>query len=69
VIRKLVVVVLALALSGCASWDRLSEREQQTWIIAGSILVSGAAIAYHSSNDTHVNNCISTRSLETGCPQ
>lgn len=65
-IKKMVMVVLALALSGCASWERLSEREQQTWIIAGSILVSGAAIAYH--NDTTVNNCISTRSLETGCP-
>jgi uncharacterized protein YcfL len=65
--KKTVLVVLLLALSGCAHWDNLSEREQQTVVIAGSILATGFVIAH--SNDTRVNNynCISTRSLRTGC--
>ena len=69
-IKKFLLVLAVVGLSGCgcmktASWDSLSEREQQTIVIAGSILVAGFVVAH--SNDTNVNNCISTRSLETGC--
>ena len=65
---KIFTLILALfTLSGCATWDKLSEREQQTVVIAGSILVAGAAISMN--NDTTVKNCISTRSLKTGCPK
>ena len=59
------IVLLALSLSGCGAWNKLSEREQQTVVIAGSILAAGFVVAH--SNETNVNNCISTRSLETGC--
>jgi len=63
---KIFTLILALfTLSGCAVWNDMSEREQQTVVIAGSILAAGAIIAH--SNDTTVKNCISTRSLETGC--
>jgi len=62
---RILLILALLSLSGCATWDKLSEREQQTVVIAGSILVAGAAISMN--NDTTVRNCISTRSLETGC--
>jgi len=65
--KQIVLVVLLMALSGCAQWNKLSEREQQTVVIAGSILAAGFVVAH--SNETNVNNCISTRSLKTGCPK
>ena len=65
--KNAILVVLLLSLSGCGTWNKLSEREQQTVIIAGSILAAGFVVAH--SNETNVNNCISTRSLETGCPR
>ena len=65
--KHIILILTLLALSGCAQWNKLSEREQQTVIIAGSILAAGFVVAH--SNETNVNNCISTRSLETGCPR
>ena len=65
--KHIILILTLLALSGCGTWNKLSEREQQTVIIAGSILAAGFVVAH--SNETNVNNCISTRSLETGCPR
>lgn len=59
---KYIFILLALSLCGCAN---MSEREKQTAVIAGSILVGAVIIA--DKSDHVVNNCISTRSLETGC--
>ena len=68
--KKLAIVLLALMLGGCGTtnylhWSELTDREKQTVIISGTILVAAAIIA--NSQETTVNNCISTRSLETGC--
>jgi hypothetical protein len=58
--------LLALALSGCAQWNQLSDGEKAGIIIGTSVLV-GASIIKNSEGD--VNNCISTRSIRTGCPE
>ncbi len=68
--KKIAITLLLLLLSGCGTtnylhWNELTDREKQTVILSGTILVAAAIVA--NSNDTTVHNCISTRSLETGC--
>jgi N-acetylmuramoyl-L-alanine amidase len=63
---KMLFALLALALSGCAQWNQLSDGEKAGIIIGTSVLV-GASIIKNSEGD--VNNCISTRSIRTGCPE
>lgn len=68
------LIILAFSLSGCASWDRLSEREQQTLVIASSILVTGFVIAHSNDPDTNVTNqyvtnqCINSHPHKNSCP-
>ena len=62
---KLIFALLALSLSGCAQWDTLSEGET-AGVIVGATVVAGALII-RNGQDNQVYNCISTRSLETGC--
>jgi len=71
--KKIIVLMFALAsLSGCASWDRLSDPEKAAIIVAGTLLVVGAVVA-NNSGDTIVvqgNGCHHHpgRSPEWDCP-
>lgn len=64
--KKLVVLLMALSLTGCAQWKELSDQEKTAYIVAGAILV-GANIVKNSNDTVINNNCISTRSIKTGC--
>lgn len=66
---RILILAAMLSLSGCATWNELSEGEKDAvkiGVVAGAILI-GANIIKNSQGDTVVNNCISTRSLQTGC--
>ena len=62
---KSIVLVLALCLSGCAHWDEL-EPSEKVVVGVGAAVVVGALVIRNGQGDT-VNNCISTRSIQTGC--
>ena len=64
--KKLVVLLMALSLTGCAQWKELSDQEKTAYIVAGAILF-GANIVKNSNDTVINNNCISTRSIKTGC--
>ena len=65
--RLLIALTAVLTLSGCAHWDNLSKQEKAAYIVSGSILV-GALIIRNGQGDTYtINNCVSTKSLKTGC--
>jgi len=64
--KKLILIVAAFLISGCAQWKELSDQEKTAYIVAGAILV-GANIVKNSNDTVINNNCISTRSLKTGC--
>lgn len=63
--RKIFLVLAVLMLSGCAQWQELSDGEK-TGIMVGAAVLIGANLISNTQDNT-VNNCISTRSLETGC--
>lgn len=65
--RKVLLVLSILTLSGCAQWNQLSDQEKAAVIVGGAVLVGANLIS--NTQSTHVHNCISTRSLETGCPR
>jgi len=62
-----IALLAAFLLSGCAQWNKLSNEEKGA-VIIGTTVVVGAMII-KNSQPTHIHNCISTRSLETGCPR
>jgi hypothetical protein len=62
---KVFLLIFVCFLSGCAQWNGLSDGEKTGIIVGGAILV-GANIIKNSEDP--VNNCISTRSIKTGCP-
>lgn len=64
--KKLIVLLAALALSGCAHWNELSEGEKAGIIIGTTILV-GASIIKNSNEDLINKTCVSTQSIRTGC--
>lgn len=67
--KKLLVIIAALALSGCAQWNELSDQEKAAWIVSGAILV-GVNVLKNTDGDTTVienKTCVSTRSIQTGC--
>ena len=63
--KILIAVLLSLTLSGCAHWDQLEPAEKVAVGVGGALIVSALIIR----NGQQVNNfnCISTRSLDTGC--
>ena len=64
---KTIIIIAALALSGCAQWNQLSEGEKTAVIVSGAILV-GANLIKNSNGDTIINKtCVSTQSIKTGC--
>jgi hypothetical protein len=65
---RVILLILTLALGGCA-WSEMDSGEKAGVIIGGAILL-GAAIIKNSQDPDYFENdiCISTRSLETGCP-
>jgi len=64
---KGIILLLALALSGCATWNELDTGEKVALGVGVAVLV-GANIIKNSQGDYIENDiCISTRSLETGC--
>lgn len=64
--RVLILVGILFGLSGCAQWNQLSDPEKAAVIVSGAIVV-GVAVMRNSSDDTTTQNCISTRSIRTGC--
>lgn len=67
-IRKLILLIAVLCLGGCASWEKLSDKERQAWIISGAVVISAAVIANAMDSDTViVRQCFPQRSLETDC--
>ena len=70
-IRKILLIGAVLVLGGCShfeAWENLTEGQQNTIVIATTIAAGAILIAEQDHSHT-VNNCISTRSLETGCPR
>lgn len=64
--KKIIVLIAALALSGCAQWNQLSEGEKVGIVVGTSILIGASIIK--NSQDPDINKvCVSTRSIETGC--
>jgi hypothetical protein len=66
--KVFVAIIAALSLSGCAQWNKLSEGEKVALAVSGAILV-GANIIKNSEGDVINNNCVSTKSLKTGCSE
>ena len=61
-------MMLALvSLGGCAQWNELEPAEKVGVAVAGSVVV-GALIIRNGQGQSQ-SQCISTRSLETGCPR
>lgn len=63
--RIIFLLVGVMFLSGCSHWESMSDSEKQMVVIGTGLAVVAVSIA-EQSHDVH--NCISTRSLETGCP-
>jgi hypothetical protein len=63
---KLITLLAVLALSGCAHWDELEPAEKVA-VGVGATVVVGALIIRNGQGQSQ-SQCISTRSLETGCP-
>jgi hypothetical protein len=59
-VKKLFIIFLTLALASCAHWDQLEPAEK----VAVAVVVAAVIIAESSDSQSQ---CISTRSLETGC--
>lgn len=64
--RKLLLIAIAFAVSGCAQWNKLSEGEK-TGIIIGTTVIVGAILIKNSVSNDINKICISTRSIKTGC--
>ncbi len=63
--KKILILLIALGLSGCAHWDTL-EPSEKVVVGVGTAVVVGALIIRNGEGQTQ-SQCISTRSLETGC--
>lgn len=63
--KKLFIVIAALSLLGCAHWDQL-EPSEKIAVGVGAALIVGALVIRNGQGNTQ-SQCISTRSLETGC--
>ncbi len=58
-------ILVLLLLSGCAHWNDLEPAEKVV-VGVGATVVVGALIIRNGKGNTQ-NQCISTRSFETGC--
>ncbi len=65
--KKIILMAIMFALTGCASWERLSEGEKVAVVLGTTILVGAAIIANSNDNSDVHKICISTRSIQTGC--
>lgn len=68
--KVIIALIATLSLSGCAQWNKLSEGEKTAVIVSGAILV--AANIIKNSDETVISNnynCVSTKSLKTGCSE
>ncbi len=65
--KKIITIACLFILSGCAQWNELSDQEKTAVIVSGAVLVGANIIKNLSGDTTVVNNCISTRSIKTGC--
>ena len=64
--KGLIIALLALSLSGCAQWNKLSDPEKAAIIVSTAIVIGASVIA--DSNDKNIHRtCVSTRSIQTGC--
>ena len=65
--KKLILLVCVLGLSGCATYKELSDGEKAAFWISSAIIVGAGIVA--NSNDTTVINdiCIAERSKNTDC--
>jgi hypothetical protein len=52
--KKLIVLIAALGLSGCAHWEQMSETEKQAWIFGGAIVLG--SIALSTQEDKVIDN-------------
>ena len=59
-------LLVILGLSGCAHWDQL-EPSEKVVVGVGTAVVVGALIIRNGDQPSIQNQCISTRSFETGC--
>ena len=59
-------MLVILFLSGCAQWDTLEPSEKVVVGIGATVIV-GALIIRNGQENVIQNQCISTRSFETGC--
>ena len=68
--KKIIVLVAALMLSGCAGmkhhWDQLEPAEKVV-VGVGTAVVVGAWIIRNGESDIINKTCVSTRSIQTGC--
>lgn len=64
---RIFICLVALCLGGCAQWNELSEGEKTAVVVGGAVIVGAMLIRNGQGDTTVVNNCISTRSLQTGC--
>ncbi len=66
---KIIIVLAVFMLSGCASWEKLSDPEKGTVIVSGAILV-GVAVLRNSNDQVANNGCHehANRSPQLDCP-
>ena len=54
--KKFVLVLALFSLSGCASWQHMTEAEKQAWIY-GTAIVIGTAVIAEGLSDSGDNIC------------
>ena len=69
--KTLFLLLILVILTGCATskdwWDNRSEGEKVAIGVGASLVVTGLII--RNGQGQSQSQCISTRSLETGCPK
>jgi uncharacterized lipoprotein YmbA len=66
--KRLLLILAAFSLTGCAAWEKMSDDERKAWIISGAIVVSAVVLADALDGDTVVvRQCFPTQSIETDC--
>lgn len=64
--KKLIILVCLLGLSGCAGWDEKSDVEKQAWIFSGAIVIGAIALSQQEDNIVlKQDNCFESECYES----